>query len=176
MHKQLLAIFLVAAWSAAGLAEDEALSGMIKIDLSEIVATGVVEPVDGITSAGQPDEVALKVFAKNGYRTVIDLRTAGENRGLDEAAVVAELGMHYVNLAIAGGQAISFSNAQALDEAIENAEGPVLIHCGSANRVGALLALRKSLEGADDETALEYGRQSGMTGLQQRVEDILTDK
>jgi len=144
MRKRLLAILLVAAWSATGFAEDGAMTGQLKIDLAGFVRAGVVEPVDGITSAGQPDKAAFEVFAKSGYRTVIDLRGEGEDRGLDEA--------------------------------IEDADGPVLIHCGSENRVGALLALSESLEGGDDETALEYGRQGGMTGLQERVEEALKEK
>ena len=176
MHKRLLAILLVAVWSATGFAEDGAMTKLLKVDLTEVVTTGVVEPVNGITSAGQPDKAAFEVFAKSGYRTVIDLRGAGENRGLDESAVLDELGMSYVKIPITGLESISFDNARVLDEAINAADGPVLIHCGSANRVGALLALSKSLEGADDETALEYGREGGMTGLQERVEEVLKDK
>ena len=42
--------------------------------------------------------------------------------------------------------------------------------------VSALLALRKSLDGADDETALEYGRKGGMTGLEGRVKEALTEE
>ena len=82
--------------------------------------------------------------------------------------------MEYVLFPI-GGNGITFDNARKLDELIEAAEGPVLVHCASANRVGALLALRKSLEGADDETALEYGRQGGMTRLEGRVKEALTE-
>jgi len=60
-----------------------------------------------------------------------------------------------------------------LDELIAAANGPVLIHCGSGNRVGALLALRESLAGADDEAAIEYGKEGGLTGLEDRVRDVL---
>jgi len=63
-----------------------------------------------------------------------------------------------------------------LDILIAEADGPVLVHCGSANRVGALLALRKSMAGADDEAALEYGRKGGMTSLEPRVKEALTEE
>jgi uncharacterized protein (TIGR01244 family) len=145
----------------------------LKVDLNTVVTAGAVQPVDGITSAGQPDQAALKVFAEQGYTTVIDLRTEGEDRGIDEARVIDELGMEYVSLPI-GRESISFESARTLDELIQNAKGPVLIHCGSANRVGALLALRKSLNGADDVTALEYGREGGMTSLEGEVQKILS--
>lgn len=165
------AIFAALAFSAS-FAEVAASDSPLKVDLGAVVSSGIVQPVDGMTSAGQPDEAALKVFAKQGYTTVIDLRTESEDRGMNEAAVVEGLGMNYVVLPI-GRDSISFDSAKALDKLIADSEGPVLVHCGSANRVGALLALRKSLDGADDETALAYGREGGMTSLESQVKEIL---
>jgi uncharacterized protein (TIGR01244 family) len=173
MKMRLLAIVLAAGLSAASCAADTDAGPELKADLAAVVSTGVVVPVDGITSAGQPDEAALQVFAKQGYTTVIDLRTADEDRGIDEAKVVERLGMEYVSLPIDHDD-ISFDSAQMLDILIEEADGPVLVHCGSANRVGALLALRKSMDGADDKTALEYGRQGGLTRLEDQVKEALT--
>jgi hypothetical protein len=51
-----------------------------------------------------------------------------------------------------------------------------LLHCGSGNRVGALLALRESQDGADDESALEYGRSAGLTKLEPVVIKRLEEK
>lgn len=146
----------------------------LKVDLGEVVETGVVRPVDGISAAGQPDESAFRIFAANGYAAVVDLRTAGESRGLDEQAVVESLGMDYVSLPI-GSDGISFDNARALDELLSSYDAPVLVHCGSSNRVGALLALRASLAGADDDTAIEVGKKGGLTGLEPTVREALSD-
>jgi protein tyrosine phosphatase (PTP) superfamily phosphohydrolase (DUF442 family) len=115
------------------------------------------------------------VFAKSGYVAVIDLRTAGESRGLDESTVVEDLDMDYVSLPI-GPDGISFENARTLDELIKGYEDPVLVHCGSSNRVGALLALRASLDGADDEAALAAGREGGLTRLEPTVLEVLKTK
>lgn len=145
----------------------------LKVDLENVIEAGVVQPVDGITSAGQPDEAAFKIFADSGYAAVIDLRTDGEDRGLDEEAVVQGLGMDYLSFPI-GSDGISFENARALDEALNAYDKPVLVHCASGNRVGALLALRASLNGADDATAMELGRQGGLTRLEPKVREILT--
>jgi uncharacterized protein (TIGR01244 family) len=93
---------------------------------------------------------------------------------MDEPKVVEDLGMDYVLFPI-GRDGITFESARNLDKLIADADGPVLVHCGSANRVGALLALSKSLDGADDESALEYGRQGGMTRLEGKVKDILKE-
>jgi len=164
---------MAALLTSAACAYEPVLS--LKADLDVVVSSGVVTPVDGITAAGQPDEAALKVFAERGYKTVIDLRTAGEDRGIDEPAVIDSVGMDYVLLPI-GRDGITFDNARKLDELIKDADGPVLVHCGSSNRVGALLALRKSLEGADDETALAYGIEGGLSSLEGKVKQALSEK
>ena len=163
---------------AFGVVADETDVGPIsslKVDLEKVVELGTVSPVGGVTSAGQPDKAALEVFAEAGYATVIDLRGEGEDRGFDEAAVVQELGLHYVILPIESGDAISFDNARKLDELLQGYPGPALIHCASANRVGALLALRASLHGADDETALAQGIEGGLTRLEGVVRERLAE-
>ena len=134
------------------------------------------EPADGITAAGQPDETGLKELAEDGYAAVIDLRGAGEDRGLDEKSFVENLGMDYVPLPIAGRDAISFENALKLDQILSSYDKPVLVHCGSSNRVGALFALREKLHGAEDEDALAFGKSAGMTSLEGTVQLRLADK
>ncbi|MGB5333581.1 MAG: sulfur transferase domain-containing protein [Woeseiaceae bacterium] len=144
------------------------------VDLQNVGEIGVAQTLSGITSAGQPDEAALKDFADSGYAAVIDLRTDSEDRGLDERVVVESLGMDYVSLPI-GSDGISFDNARALDKLLSGYDQPVLVHCASGNRVGALLALRASLKGADDETAMELGKQGGLTGLEPKVREALEE-
>jgi uncharacterized protein (TIGR01244 family) len=173
MMKRLMVMMVSVLAVTTAIAGDANSNTTLKVDLDAVVSTGFVQPVDGITSAGQPDEAALTVFAEQGYTTVIDLRTKGEDRGIDAATVIGELGMDYVLFPIAGKSAINFENARKLSELIEDADGPVLLHCGSGNRVGALLALKKSLDGADDASALAYGKEGGVTSLEGRVKDVL---
>ena len=148
----------------------------LHVDVGAVVERDSVTPVDGISSAGQPDQAALAVFSENGYVAIIDMRGAREDRGMDEKAVVESLGMDYVLLPIASEDDISFENAKKLDDLLAVYEGPVLIHCGSGNRVGALLALRQSMNGADDAAAMAYGKQGGMTGLEPVVQKRLGEK
>jgi uncharacterized protein (TIGR01244 family) len=173
MMKQAFTLVLAMAFAFSVAGQDAMAEPPLKVDLDTVVSDGAVQPVDGISASGQPNEAALEVFAEQGYTTIIDLRTPGEDRGIDESAVIEGLGMEYVALPIAGSDAINFSNARKLDKLIEEADGPVLVHCGSSNRVGALLALRQSLNGEDDETALEYGRDGGLTRSEDRVRDVL---
>lgn len=144
----------------------------LKVDLDAVVELGTVRPVDGITAAGQPDAAALEVFARQGYAAVIDLRTEGEDRGLDEKAVVEGLGMEYVVLPITRDD-INFDSAKELDRLLSRYDEPVLVHCASSNRVGALLALRLYQATGDAELALEMGRAGGLTSLEGTVKEVL---
>ena len=166
---------VVVAFAAIAQQPDLSPVTSLKVDLKQVVQLGTVSPVDGITAAGQPDRAALEVFADSGYATVIDMRAADEDRGFEEAAFIEELGLHYVAFPIASEDAISFASAKKLDELLQQYPGPVLVHCASGNRVGALLALRASLDGADDEQALKLGREGGLTRLEDLVRKRLAE-
>jgi uncharacterized protein (TIGR01244 family) len=155
--------------------ENPAVVSDLKVDLQQAVAAGNVRPVDGLSSAGMPDEAALRVFSNSGYVAVIDLRSANEIASADEAPLVRELGMDYVSLPVTGPGDISYDKARELDALLDRYNGPVLIHCGSGNRVGALLALRESLRGADKDYALAVGRAGGLTGLDAVVQERLEE-
>ena len=146
----------------------------IHVNIDKVVADGQVAPVEGITSAGQPDAAALEVFAESGYAVVIDMRGLNEDRGIDDyASVVEAQGMQYVAFPISSAAEINLDKARQLDELLADVEGPVLLHCGSGNRVGAMLALRESLNGADDEAAIEFGKDAGLTRLEPVVREVL---
>lgn len=146
------------------------------VDIDTVTTSEELVAVDGFRASGQPDAEAFKLISEAGYAAVIDLRGEQENRGLDEAAVLEALGLDYVELPLSSPDAISFENAARLDEILAEYSEPVLIHCGSSNRVGALLALRKSMHGASDDAAVEYGRDAGLTGLEPVVRARLAEK
>lgn len=163
----------VLAMSAATVAEDDAV---VHVDIDSVAASSELAPVDGIRSSGQPDEEAFSLVAEAGYAAVIDLRGEGENRGLDEEAVLDRLDIEYLALPLSSPDAINFENADKLEKMLADVDGPVLLHCGSGNRVGALLSLMKSRQGLSDEAALEYGRSAGLTGLEPVVRERLQEK
>jgi uncharacterized protein (TIGR01244 family) len=154
-------------------ANAEEMTAELNTSIEDIVAAGKAMPVDGMTSTGQPDEVALKIFADSGYVAVIDLRTAEEDRGIDEPAAVEAAGMSYISLPVAGADGVTFENSTKLDEYLASFDGPVVVHCGGGNRVGALLALRQSQKGDDDETSVTYGKKGGLTRLEPHVREVL---
>jgi len=168
-YLSLLAILLLAFTANADAGEQT-----IHVVLDDVIAAGKVESVDGITSSGQPDEEALKVFAESGYTVVIDMRGPDEDRGMDNyEGAVESTGMQYLAFPVVGAGQVNFETAVKLDEVLRGIDGPVLMHCGSGNRVGAVLALRESLNGASHEESIEFGKDAGMTRLEPRVREVL---
>lgn len=166
---------LVGVFTAPAFAGDVDSSAVtsLKVDIAAVKELGTVSAVDGMTASGQPDAAALEVFAESGYAAVIDLRGPDEERGFDQQAAVEDLGMDYINLPVVGRDGISFDNARRLSEILDRYDAPVLVHCGSSNRVGALVALGASLDGAEDEVAIEAGRKAGLTRLEGVVRERL---
>ncbi|MDH4124277.1 MAG: sulfur transferase domain-containing protein [Gammaproteobacteria bacterium] len=145
------------------------------VDINAVNSSDDLRPVDGLIAAGQPNQRQLELVAQAGFQAVIDLRGENEDRGLDEAAILEELGLDYVVLPLSSPDAINMDNARLLDDILSDYNGPVLVHCGSGNRVGALLALRASLRGADDAAALAFGKSAGLTGLEPVVRKRLEE-
>gem|GEM_PF-208073 len=130
-------------------------------------------PAEGLYTAGQPTAEHLQQAAAAGITAVIDLRQPDEDRGFDETAATAALGLHYVRIPVAGAAGLTAGNAQALHTALAQANGPVLLHCASGNRVGALLALMKAQQGTPVDEALLFGRNAGMTSLEAQTRTLL---
>ena len=96
-------------------------------------------PVDGIVTAGQPTAAQLAALAASGVSTVIDLRAPGEPRGFDEPAAARATGMKYHNIPVVA-ESLTASEFDQVRELLRAPDRrPVLLHCASANRVGAVL-------------------------------------
>lgn len=132
------------------------------------------EPRPGLYTAAQPAAADWSTIAARGVGTVIDLRAPGELKGRDEPAEVRAAGMRYISIPVAGAGGIDDANASRLRTALEAANGSVLVHCASGNRVGGLLALMQARSGAmTQQQALEFGRSAGMGSTEARVRELL---
>ena len=118
-----------------------------------------------IATGGQPTDSAFAKLAANGYRAVLNLRTASEGADLQrERESVEKVGLRYVNIPIV-------SNAprpEQVDEfikAVKNPDNqPMLIHCASANRVGAFWMIYRVVDqGWPEEKALDEATKIGLT-------------
>ena len=163
----LLAMLGVSALASAGDVE------RVHVDIKSVTDSSDLRPVDGVTSSGQPTAEQLALVKEAGYVAVIDLRGESEDRGMDEAQVLADLELEYAQLPISNADAVNADNAAKLDLLLSQYDGPVFLHCGSGNRVGALLALRKNQAGADAEAAIAYGKSAGLTSLEPVVRSRL---
>ena len=83
--------------------------------------------------------------------------------------------MSYVSIPVDGESGITYENAELLNQVLGRTEGPVLVHCGSGNRAGALLSLQQKLNGVDNETALAVGRAGSLTSLESVVIERLEE-
>ena len=133
-------------------------------------------PLPGVITGGQPDAAQLAALAEAGYRTVVDLRSPGEPYPReDEKAALESLGIEYVSIPVAGPEGLTEENARALSAVLAEEDAyPIAIHCGSGNRVGALLALEAAwVDGTPAAEALALGLDAGLTGLEPKVRELL---
>ena len=140
----------------------------------EVALPPLREPRAGWFTAGQPSAQAWPALKARGVGTVINLRPAEEQPGRDEAAEVGASGLDYVALPVAGAADVTAANADALWARLQRARGPVLVHCASGNRVGALLAIGTARQGGmTPAQALAFGREAGLGSLEPRVREVL---
>lgn len=152
-------LLLVCGLGVAGEESDESGSALLP---------NQVRISDRILAGGQPSSEQLEAIRDAGYRTILDLRTENEpGPGREE---VEALGLEFYRLPIAGESGLSAENARRFATLLQEAEEPLVVHCGSGNRVGALFALKAFyVDGLDAEAALEVGRRAGLTGLEESV-------
>ncbi len=132
-------------------------------------------PADGILTGGQPSVEQFEQAAQAGYRTVVNLRAPGEKGSWDEVAKAEELGLRYLAIPIANADGLTTENARKLAEIVDDPEAlPAMVHCASGNRVGALLAMKAlHVDGESAESALAFGREAGLTKLEDAVRERL---
>ena len=102
----------------------------------------------------------VQELAAHGFKTIIDLRTEAEGT-LEEKLAVEAAGMRYINIPVTGA-GINKTQLAAFTKAMEATQTPVLVHCASGNRAGALWATYRMSKGVSPAIALEEGRTAGM--------------
>ena len=155
-----------------GGATEEAPPAQTEIPQPVDLLPNQVSPEEGILAGGQPSLEQLAALRDAGYVTVVNLRTEGE-KGTGQADVEA-LGMSYIAFPIAGAEDFTAENAAAFAAILETADRPMVVHCGSGNRVGALFALKSFyLDGRSSDEAVADGLAAGLTGLEEKVRERL---
>ncbi len=117
----------------------------------------------GIATGGRLAEGAVGQLKALGFRTIVDLRGPGE--GVESEGLAAEAaGLRHVNIPVTVG-APSDAEVAEFARIIEDAANePILVHCASGNRVGAMWTLYLAGKGIPVARAVEEGRAIGMRG------------
>lgn len=132
-------------------------------------------PEQNVITGGQPSGVQFAAFrdAAGDECRVVNLRGSGEPGVAEQSALMKQLGIDYVHLPVSGPGDLSFETAAALKAALEY-EGPVMVHCASGNRVGAVRALAAfQFEDQGVEEALAIGRRWGLTRMEPMIAGML---
>lgn len=124
----------------------------------------------GVTTGGKPSSQQLTAAKQSGVRSVISLLPEAQTR--EEAALAERLGLRFSSIPVPDASALTKENAERLASAMDPPEvKPLLLHGDSADRVGALLALRAYyVDHASSEAALTLGVSAGLGASRAVVE------
>ena len=137
--------------------------GKVTLKKVELGETKNIHQFGNVFLAGQftPDDIALIKAA--GVQTVITLRTDGEI-DWDEASALKAAGITFVAVPFRKPDSLTddvFNKVRKLMK--DNADKKVMLHCGSANRVGAVwAACRVCDQGLPSEMAIKEAKQVGL--------------
>ncbi len=127
-----------------------------------------------IGGAGELREGAPAHLKQLGFAAVLDLRTAQEGTAKEKAAV-EKAGLAYHNIPVAT-RAPTWAQVAEFARIVNDADNlPILVHCASANRVGAMWALYRSSQGVNPEFAIQEGRAVGLTSRESAVRARLAE-
>ncbi|GAB5542529.1 MAG: hypothetical protein SangKO_022890 [Sandaracinaceae bacterium] len=131
------------------------------------------EAEPGVITGGPPSRADLRAAADAGVVMVISLRTEAEGGLAEERAQTEALGMRFAHLPVAGAEGVTADVAREVDALLAEADGPVILHCGSGNRAGAIMALRAFLNGETPDAAIALGRAAGLRGLEDTARALI---
>lgn len=116
-----------------------------------------------VACGGDTSPEAIAELGARGFRAVVNLRLPSEPGVAEEAAVVEAAGMRYVHVPM-NPSAPEFATAEQFLAAVADpAVQPVYIHCASANRVGAVWAIKRVVQdGWTREDAVAEAQAIGM--------------
>lgn len=147
------------------------------VDVSQAQILNLSPTEANVFSSGQPTKEQIQILANAGIKHIINLRPASE-QDWDEGTYVRSLKMQYHAIPVSGIEGVTSENAKALDQLLKTlGTEPVLAHCSSGNRVGALKALAEhEINGRDIEAAIVEGRRWGLKQLEPAVREKMEAK
>ena len=126
-----------------------------------------------VGTAGKLTSDGVKEAQDLGFKLIIDIRQPTEGGVKEEQAQAATLGLAYQNIPFAKDET-AWRQVEEIEALLaESSNYPVLIHCGSANRVGAFWALYRYRPGVPAQIAIEEGRAIGLKSREAQTRALL---
>ena len=154
------ALFLLAVDSAS------ATDGPARLKKTMLGETRNVHQCGKLSLAGQPQRGDLARIKARGIQRIVTLRQATE-LDWDQAAAVKEVGLELIKVPFRAPHTLTDDVFDKIRKLLrETATTPTLLHCGSADRVGAVwLAFRVLDQKVPLPTALVEARQIGLATM-----------
>jgi uncharacterized protein (TIGR01244 family) len=143
-----------------------------EVSPADLLRNGML-PFEGVLVGGQPTAEQFAAMKDLGYKTIINIRMPGES-GSTNPADVEQLGMAYISMPLNGETAVAEESARQLAATMKSAEGPIVIHCASGNRVGAILGMKAfHVDGKSAEESFAIAQTAGITRLEPALKEKL---
>ena len=144
-----------------------AVAASAQVKQQELAGVQRYSRVDAtVGCGGQTDPSAMAALKKEGYVSVINLRLATEQGAqVEESRAAAQAaGLKYIHLPFDGASPDPKTVGAFLDAVADKRNQPVFIHCGTANRVGAVWMIKRALQdGWPVEKAQAEGEAIGLS-------------
>lgn len=128
-----------------------------------------MEPIrtirDDLAIAGQISLEQLKQLARDGYRSVLNLRSPDETGyWADEQSITLGLNLYYLNLPLSRDM-LDQATIRAVLQELEDLPKPVLVHCDTALRSAAIALIYVATDqGITYNQAFEKAMNLGLAG------------
>lgn len=118
-----------------------------------------------LTVGPQPSQDELTALPDDGFRSVVNFRTAGEDEQPlspdEEAEVVQATGLKYLHVPVSM-DGMDEKKVDQFREQYRALPKPVFAHCKSGKRAGAMMMMHSAVEqGISGDQALEKAREMG---------------
>lgn len=125
--------------------------------------TAPVSRTGDIYLAGQPTVEDIALMKAKGVKTIVSLREEGET-DWNEEKIVESAGMKFVRIPFAGADELNANVFEQVRALLRDSETqPLVLHCGGANRVGAVwLPYRVLDQGVPLDEAVREARAAGL--------------
>jgi uncharacterized protein (TIGR01244 family) len=132
---------------------------------------------DQVTVGAQPSEEQLQRLSKQGFKSVVNFRTEGENEQLlsheAEGEQVRAAGMTYLHIPVS----MKSMGPKVVDQFREKYVAlpkPVFAHCKSGKRAGAMVMMQMAIEQAmTGDQALQKAKEMGFECGQPELEQFI---